>query len=193
MSVNIKGYNNKILLKKGLIVRYWLIFLSFFCLVYPQFQKAKITQSYTYQAKEGDFLQIQKDGKIYIKIISSSLLDFLNSKNPHNTLATQTVRLNGTWTEFQSSNQNVKSYSNSNEFQHRFNLKDIAYQLEEVEENLFYLLHATSPINIDECKFVIQKDLINTLAGKRDFVINLNNQYYFDKLIASYRFIQCKK
>lgn len=193
MRINIKRYNIKILLKKGLIVRYWLIFLSFFCCAFSQIQRAKITQSYVYEAKEEDFIQTQKDGEVYIKITSQSLLDFLQSKNPHHTLATQTVRLNGTWTEFQSSNENVKSYSNSNEIQHRFNLNAIAYRLEEVEPNTFRLMHATSPIKIDHCKFVIQKDLVNTLAGKRDFVINLDNQYYFDKLIATYRFIQCDK
>ncbi|RDU69419.1 hypothetical protein CQA62_01870 [Helicobacter cholecystus] len=174
-------------------MRYCLIFLSLFCFIFSQIQRAKITQSYVYEAKEGDFIQTQKDGEIYLQITSPSLLDFLNSKNPHNTLATQTVRLNGTWTEFQSHDENVKSYSNSNEFQHRFNLKAIAYRLQEVESNVFKLMYATQPIKIEHCKFVIQKDLINTLAGKRDFVINLDNQYYFDKLIATYRFIQCDK
>ena len=193
MRINIKRYNIKILLKKGLIVRYWLAFLSVFCCMYAEIQRAKITQSYVFEAKECDFVQIQKDGEIYIKVTSTPLLEFLQSKNPHNTLATQTVRLNGTWTEFQSSNENVKSYSNSNEIQHRFNLNAIAYRLEEVDENIFHLIHATEPIKVDHCKFVIQKDLVNTLAGKRDFVINLDNQYYFDKIMATYRFIQCKK
>lgn len=161
--------------------------------MYAEIQRAKITQSYVFEAKESDFVQIQKDGEIYIKVTSKPLLEFLQSKNPHNTLATQTVRLNGTWTEFQSSNENVKSYSNSNEIQHRFNLNAIAYRLEEVDENIFHLIHAIEPIKVDHCKFVIQKDLVNTLVGKRDFVINLDNQYYFDKIMATYRFIQCKK
>lgn len=174
-------------------MRYWLVFLSLFCCAYSQIQRAKITQSYVYEAKEDDFLQIQKDGNIYIKVISKTLLDFLHSKSSKNTLATQTVKLNGTWTEFQSSNEDVKFYSNSNEVQHRFNLNAIAYRLEEINSDTFHLVYATEPIKIDQCKFVIQKDLVNTLAGKRDFVINLDNQYYFDKLIATYRFIQCKK
>lgn len=195
MRINIKRYNIKNLAQKGSIVHYWLIFFSFFTCAFPQIQRAKISQTYAYETTHQDFSQQKKDDEIYIQILSTPLLEFMESNHPQAKIDTQSVRLNGTFTEFQTSNKNLRTYSNSsnNNQTLKFNFGDIIFELEKIDEKLYRLKHATDLLNTAQCKIILQKDLTSVIDGTKDFVINLDNQYYFSKVLATRRFIQCKK
>lgn len=195
MRIIIKRYNIKNLLKKGLIVRYWLIFLSLFVCSFAEIQRAKISQTYAYEASPQDFSQQKQNNEVFIQILSSPLLEFMESNHPQAKIDTQSVRLNGTFTEFQTSNKNLRTYSNSsnNSYHFKFNFGDIVFELEKIDEKTYRLKHATELINTTQCKFILQKDLTSIVDGSKDFVINLDNQYYFSKVLATHRYIQCKK
>lgn len=195
MRIIIKRYNIQNLLKKGLIVHYWLVFLSFFSFGFCEIQRAKISQTYAYEASAQDFSQQKQNDEIFIQILSTSLLEFMESNHPQAKIDTQSVRLNGTFTEFQTSNKNLRTYSNSsnNGYHFKFNFGDIVFELEKIDEKTYRLKHATELINTTQCKFILQKDLTSIVDGSKDFVINLDNQYYFSKILATHRYIQCKK
>lgn len=195
MRINIKRYNIKILLKKGLIVRYWLVFLSVFCFAFGEIQRAKISQTYAYEAKSDEFSQQKQNDEVTITILSNPLLDFIQSNHPQAKIDTQSVRLNGTFTEFQTSNKNLRTYSNSSSdaYRFKFNFGDVIFELEKIDEKTYRLKHATELLNTTQCRFILQKDLTSVIDGTKDFVINLDNQYYFSKVLATHRFIQCKR
>lgn len=176
-------------------MRYWLVFLSLFCCAYSQIQRAKISQTYAYEAKQQEFSQKKQNNEIFIHILSIPLLDFMQSTHPQAKIDTQSVRLNGTYTEFQTSNKNLRTYSNSNSdaYRFKFNFGDVIFELEKIDEKTYRLKHATELLDTKQCRFILQKDLTSVIDGTKDFVINLDNQYYFSKVLATYRFIQCKK
>lgn len=176
-------------------MRYWLIFFSFFAFALPQIQRAKISQTYAYEATSQDFSQQKQNDEVFIQILSTPLLEFMESNHPQAKIDTQSVRLNGTFTEFQTSNKNLRTYSNSSSdaYRFKFNFGDIIFELEKVDDKLYRLKHATELIDTTKCRFILQKDLTSVIDGTKDFVINLDNQYYFSKVLATHRFIQCKK
>lgn len=176
-------------------MRHWLVFLSFFCCAYPEIQRAKISQTYAYEAKEEEFIQNKQNDEILLTILSKPLLDFIQSTHPQAKIDTQSVRLNGTFTEFQTSNKNLRTYSNSTSdaYRFKFNFGDVIFELEKVDEKTYRLKHAKELLDTTQCRFILQKDLTSVIDGTKDFVINLDNQYYFSKVLATHRFIQCKK
>lgn len=157
-------------------------------------QRAQISQTYTFKIKPTDCLLKQEGKDIYLQISSVELENFLNSATPQTSLNIQSVRFGDGYTEFKTENKDISTYANSSTSRLNPDLQKIIFDLEKINEKTFKVKHMTKPIDdITQCQVIVQKSLTSLIEGKRDFVINLNNQYYFDKLIATQKFLQCLK
>lgn len=157
-----------------------------------EIQKPQIIQTYIYPANKDDFTQEIKKGQVQIKIQSKSLLDFMASNDLKDRLQRQVVKMNASYTEFKSSDQIIHTYSNSINPKLRFNLTYNIYELEYLGNGSYGIKNIDGLIDeTKQCDFVIQKTLTNSINPKKDFVINLDNYYYFSKVLATQRFLQC--
>lgn len=157
-------------------------------------QKTQIIQTYIYPANKSDFSQKIEKGQVQIKIQSKDLLDFMASNDLKDRLQRQVVRMNASYTEFKSSDQIIHTYSNSLNPRLRFNLAYNIYELEYLGNGSYRIKNIDGLIDEKkQCDFVIQKTLTNAVGAKRDFVINLDNYYYFSKVLATHQFLQCAR
>lgn len=162
--------------------------------LFAQTQKTQIMQTYTYQITQGDIKQENKNQLIQLKILSKELLDFINANQLEGRLERQVVKFHDAYTEFTASSQSIHSYSNSANTKLRFNFRQMIYDLEYVGEATYTVKNAISPIkNLTNCDIVIQKTLSSSNDAKKDFVINLDNQYHFGQVLATYKYLRCAK
>lgn len=162
--------------------------------VYAKIQKPQIVQTYIYPANQNDFTQEVKNGQTEITIRSQGLLDFMTSNELKGKLERQLVRVNAGYTEFKSSDQMIHTYSNSSNSKLRFNLTYHIYELEYLGGANYKIRNIDGLIDEDrQCDFVIQKTLTNAIDAKKDFVINLDNSYFFSSVLATHRFLQCMR
>lgn len=157
-------------------------------------QKAQIVQTYVYQPQNGEFTQELKNGKVQLSIHSKALLEFMNSNHPENNIEKQVVRFNNTYTEFKSSSKIIHDYTNALNERLNFNLSYMIYALEYLNRSTFMVKNISKPIrNLEQCNFLIQKTLTSLINGNKDFVINLDNQYYFSKVLSTSKILRCVK
>lgn len=156
-----------------------------------EFQEAQIIQTYVYPASLEDFTQEIKNGQVEIKIRSKGLLDFMSSSDNKDHLRRQIVKMNTSYTEFKSLDQIVHAYANSLNSKLRFNRTYNIYELEDLGDKHYRIKNIDGLIGEErQCDFVIQKTLRGAIDSKKDFVINLDNFYYFNKVVAA-QFLQC--
>lgn len=163
------------------------------CLL-AQVQKAQIIQTYAYQVEMEDFVQKMKDGEIQIEIKSSALFKFLNFDELEGKMERQVVKFNDAYTEFTATPRVLHGYSNSLNTKLKFNFRHMIYELEYIGGANYRIKNATEMIaDITQCKFLLQKTLTNLIDARKDFVINLDSQRYFGKVLATRRYLQCTK
>ncbi|WP_027326759.1 hypothetical protein [Helicobacter pametensis] len=168
----------------------WLCALMMY--MYGGAQKAQIIQTYTYQAEYTDFKQRLRDGGVEIQIQSKPLLDFLNSNELEGRMERQVVRFNDAYTEFKASHQMIHTYSNSSTSKLKFNFTQMIYELEYIGDATYRVKNAIELIDdVTKCRFLIQKTMTSLIDSRKDFVINLDNQYYLGKVLATYRYLRC--
>lgn len=169
-----------------------LCLLSFVLNLYAQ--QAQIIQTYVYQIQEGDFKQEVKNGEVQLKIESRPLLEFMTSNHPKDKIEKQLVRFNDAYVEFKSSNQTIHTYMNAMNSKLQFNLSYIIYELEYIQSLTYRIKNALKPIpNPSQCSILIQKTLTSHNSAKRDFVINLDSQLYFSKVLLTKKILRCAK
>ncbi|ANV97553.1 hypothetical protein BBW65_01450 [Helicobacter enhydrae] len=156
-------------------------------------QKAQITQSYSYNSKSGEFALEQNQNKVILSIHSQALQHFLNSNLGDSNIDSQSVFLNGGYTEFQNADKNFRTYVNSSSIKNKKQFYELIFELKEIDPSRFEVIGTQQVFPTMHCKFIVQKDLISFIDGRKDFVINLNNQHFFQKAIATKRFVQCLK
>lgn len=157
-------------------------------------QKPQIIQTYIYPANQDDFTQEIRGGQVQIEIRSKELLDFMTSNQLENRLEKQVVSVNSGYTEFKSSDQIIHTYSNSLNTRLRFDLAYNIYELEYLGGGSYRIKNINGMLDeTKQCDFVIQKTLTDSINAKKDFVINLNNHYYFSRVLATHRFLQCAR
>lgn len=160
--------------------------------VSAQTQKAQIIQTYIYPVNKNDFTQEIKNGQLQIKIQSKELLDFMSSNDLKDRLQRQIVKMNTSYTEFKSSDQIIHTYANSLNPKLRFNLAYNIYELEYLGSGSYGIKNIDGLVDeAKQCDFVIQKTLTNSIHARKDFVINLDNSYYFSKVLSTQQFLQC--
>lgn len=170
----------------------WVCLLCMSGWVNAEIQKPQIIQTYIYPANKNDFTQEMKNGEVQIKIQSKGLLDFMSSNDLKDRLQRQVVKMNASYTEFKSSDQIIHTYANSLNQKLRFNLAYNIYELEYLGNGSYRIKNIDGLIDeAKQCDFVIQKTLTNSIHANKDFVINLDNSYYFSKVLATHQFLQC--
>lgn len=172
-------------------MRYCLFFFLFL-IANAGIQRGQISQAYNFELTSQDCKLTQQENKVILNITSEKLEKFLNSPTPTGQFDTQSVMLNGGYTEFTTNDKNFYNYSNSQHSSLKPDLNKVIFELEKIDDKTYEVKHMLKPIeNIQQCQIIMQKNLTSLIEGKRDFVINLDNQYYFDKLVATQKFLQC--
>lgn len=162
--------------------------------LFAEVQKAQIIQTYAYEVKDGDFKQRVTDEGIEIYIQSKDLLDFINADNLEGKMERQVVCFDDAYTEFKTSPQEIRAYSNVSNAKLKFNFTQVIYELDYIGDSTYKVKNAIQEIaEISQCKVLIQKTLTNLIDGRKDFVINLDNQRYFGKVLETHRYLQCSK
>lgn len=170
----------------------WLCFLFLF--LNADVQKAQIVQTYIYQIQKGDFKQELKNGEVQLIVRSKSLLEFMTSNHPKDKIEKQVVRFNDGYVEFKSSDQAIHTYTNATNNKLHFNLSYMIYELEYIGPSTYRIKNALKPIpNPTQCDILIQKTLTSRVDAKKDFVINLDSQHYFSKVLLTNQILRCVK